>query len=420
MPETGKQPVARTRVLMLITELSMGGAARMVRELSNALRRDMDVVEAVFNHADGVDFPGSQAPISLDVRGGGEPAAKVMNLARRVSRARRLKRDLKIDVSISHLEGAHWVDVLSRGREKVILCMHGSILHNGDVRGAAGWLRSRVIMPLVCNRADRIVTVSRGIADELASLGVDRRRIVAIPNGFDLATIERRAAEPLTAGEERWFDGVPVLIATGRLAAQKNHSALLDVFADLRRRRPCRLLIAGDGPLRSRLLDQAQTLGLVVAQPWTQRPPPAAPDVVFLGVQANPFRFMARADLYLMTSGWEGFPLALCEAMACGTPVVTTDCFTGPREILSDGASAGPARLVVPAYTPSGVLMPLLHEPGTYDQARACWVDLLDSLLDQPERRVALAANARERVKLFSQAAVASRWEQLIRQLVAD
>ncbi|MCW3797515.1 glycosyltransferase [Sphingomonas sp. BN140010] len=411
--------MARTRVLMLITELSMGGAARMVRELSNSLRQDMDVVEAVFNHADGVDFPGSQVPTSLDVGGGGGPVAKVMNLARRVSRTRRLKRLLKIDVSISHLEGAHWVDVLSRDREKVILCMHGSIVHNGDIRGAGGRLRSRVVLPLICRRADRIVTVSRGIADELASLGVDRRRIVAIPNGFDLSSIERRASEALTPEEGKLLDGPPVLIATGRLAAQKNHAALLDVFAALRRRRPCRLLIAGDGPLRSDLLQQAHALGLTVGEPWTGQLQPAEPHVVFLGVQANPFRFITRADLYVMTSGWEGFPLALCEAMACGTPVVTTDCATGPREILSDGASAPPGKLVLPEHTPAGVLMPLLHDPATYRQARACWADLLGDLLDKPEQRAALARGARDRVKAFGQAAIASRWEKLIREVLA-
>jgi len=405
---------------MLIPELQMGGAAKVVRELAASLRERMNVVEVVFNSADGVDFPGATVPLSLEVGGGGGPAAKVMNLARRVNRTRRLKRERGVDVSISHLEGAHWVDVLSRGREKVVLCVHGSTLHNGDFRGARGWLRSRVVTPLIYNQANRIVTVSRGIAAELASLGVDGRKIVTINNGFDLQAIERRASEPLSRLEAQLFAGPPVLITVGRLAREKNYAALLEVFAELRHRRPCRLLIAGDGPLRSDLLAQAGTLGLTVAEPWTGTPPPTNSDLVFLGVQPNPFRFVARATIYVLTSGWEGFPLALCEAMACGTPVVTTDCPTGPREILVSEGALNPSRLSAPEFTSCGVLMPLLHQPASYRQARESWVKLLDALLDKPERRDAMTVGARKRVQAFGRETVTAKWEELIRQVMAD
>jgi len=396
----------------------MGGAAKVGRELAASLRPQAEVVEVVFNVADGVDFPGLP-PVSLDVAGGGGPADKVMNLARRVARTRRLKRTLGIDISISHLEGAHWVDVLSRAREKVILCVHGSTLHNGDIRGARGWLRSRVVMPLIYNRADRIVTVSRGIAAELVSLGVSAHKISTINNGFDLQAIERLAAKPLTDADARLFNGPPVLITAGRLAWEKNQAALLQVFAGLRRRTPSRLLIAGDGPLRSELIAQARALGLTVVEPWTGEEQPGDADVVFLGVQANPFRFISRSALYVMTSGWEGFPLALCEAMACGTTVVATDCPTGPREILLPDDPAPAGKLHAPEYTPSGVLMPLLHHPATFDRACASWVDVLSDLLAGSERRRTLADNARRRVKAFSQPTVTAQWENLIGRLTA-
>lgn len=168
MTDTPTASDARARVLLLVTELKMGGAARVVRDMAEMLGERFAVHEAVFNREDGVDFPGS-APISLDVPGGGSPVAKLRNLARRIQRVRELKRRLSIDVSISHLEGAHWVDVLSTGRAKTITCVHGSILGNQDIRGVSGWLRRRVLAPMVYNRADHVVTVSRDIVPELLS-----------------------------------------------------------------------------------------------------------------------------------------------------------------------------------------------------------------------------------------------------------
>jgi glycosyltransferase involved in cell wall biosynthesis len=408
----------RPRVLMLITELTLGGAAKMVRELASGLLRSFDVREAVFNHADGVDFTGAESPFSLDVQGGGSPVRKLRNLWRRLRAARSLKRRFRPAVSISHLEGAHLVDVLSRQDERIVCCVHGSILHNRDIGGIAGVARRR-LAPLIYNRADVVVAVSRGVERELAGLGVDRRKLRTINNGFDLERIEALASAPLAPAEAALFDDRPVLITAGRLAAQKNIGALLEVFAGLLARRSARLLIAGDGPLRMSLLEQAASLGLGVAEPWSGNAPPGDPDVAFLGAVPNPFRLIARADLYVMTSGWEGFPLSLCEAMACGTPVVATDCHTGPREILEPGGDGLARHLAAVEWKPTGVLMPVLHHAATAAAARLVWVDTLDRLLDDPAGRRAWATAARKRVQDFGQEQIIAQWEVLLQPLVS-
>jgi glycosyltransferase involved in cell wall biosynthesis len=377
------------------------------------------VREAVFNRADGVDFPGGEPPFSLDVGGGGSPVRKLRNLWRRVRAARALKQRFKPAVSISHLEGAHLVDVLSRRRERIVCCVHGSILHNGDIKGLTGMARRR-LAPAIYNRADAVVTVSKGIERELARLGVNPRKLRTINNGFDLQRIEGQASDPLPPEEAALFDGRPVLITAGRLAEQKNIGGLLEVFAGLLARRPARLLIAGDGPLRSSLLKQAADLGLAVADPWRDDPSAAQPDVAFMGARANPFRLIAHADLYVMTSGWEGFPLSLCEAMACGTPVVATDCHTGPREILERTGNGMARQLTTAEWTRNGVLMPVLHHPSTAAAARSVWIDTLDRLLDDPARSHSLATSARERVQDFGRERILAQWEALVRALVPD
>lgn len=410
----------RARLLMLITELQMGGAAKVVRELSIDLAKRYEVHEVVFNVADGVDFAGASPPHSLDVQGGGSILGKLTNLKERISRARRLKRMLGIDVSISHLEGAHWVDVLSRSREKTVLCVHGTILHNPNIGGASGWLRRRVVMPLIYNRADRVVTVSRDLVSELIALGVSAERIRTINNSFDGRVIADGIREPLSEDEEAVFGRGPVLVNVGRLDSPKNQQALLDVFAGLRRRRTLKLLILGDGKLREPLVAQAEALGLSVYRAWSDAPLTPEHDVYFLGIRSNPFKIVAQSDLFLMTSSAEGFPLALCEAMVCGVPVLSTDCRTGPREILAPETATPATPIASAEATRFGMLMPVLHEPSSAAAAQQVWTATILGLLDDAPARARMSKAARKRMQDFSREKIAAQWVELIEELTAS
>jgi glycosyltransferase involved in cell wall biosynthesis len=139
--------------------------------------------------------------------------------------------------------------------------------------------------------------------------------------------LDRLAAEPAA---HPWLAdaSVPVLIGVGRLTRQKDFPTLLRAFARVRRDRAARLLILGEGRDRQALLDQARELGV-------------AGDVGFPGFQTNPYAWLARARVFVLSSAWEGSPNALTEAMALGVPVVSTDCRSGPREVL-DGGRLGP------------------------------------------------------------------------------
>src|SRR5690606_37626457 len=116
----------------------------------------------------------------------------------------------------------------------------------------------------------------------------------------------------------------PVLVAAGRLVPQKNFPLLLAAFAQLRAQRPARLLILGEGRERPRLEAAAHELGI-------------AADVALPGHVDNPYAAYARASLFVLSSDWEGLPTVLIEALACGCPIVATDCPSGPAEILQGG-----------------------------------------------------------------------------------
>lgn len=172
--------------------------------------------------------------------------------------------------------------------------------------------------------ADDIVAVSQGVADDLARIApATRDRIHVAYNPVVSPEIFQLAKEPvdhpwLQAGEP------PVILGVGRLHPQKDFPTLLRAFAQVRQARPARLLILGDGPEREALTELVASMGLTE-------------DVSMPGFVQNPYAYMAKATVFVMSSIYEGLGNVLVEALAVGTPVVSTNCESGPAEILADG-----------------------------------------------------------------------------------
>ncbi|MFQ5845738.1 MAG: glycosyltransferase, partial [Planctomycetota bacterium] len=173
-------------------------------------------------------------------------------------------------------------------------------------------------------RADAVIAVSNGVADDLAqTAGLPRHGITTIYNPVVTAELEEKAHAPL---DHPWFapGSPPVVLGVGRLVSQKDFAVLLKAFARARGARPARLVILGEGPGRESLTALAAKLGV-------------AGDLALPGFVANPFAYMARASVFVLASAWEGLPTVLIEALGCGCPVVSTDCPSGPAEILAGG-----------------------------------------------------------------------------------
>ncbi|PLX84694.1 MAG: glycosyl transferase [Desulfuromonas sp.] len=181
---------------------------------------------------------------------------------------------------------------------------------------------------LLYRQADEIVGISQGVADDLASItGLPPKRFRVITN----PVIDPQTGElALQEVAHRWFapGEPPVVLGVGRLTRQKDFPTLIRAFARLREQRACRLVILGEGADRERLSALTEELGI-------------GQDVDFPGFVANPFAYMSKASLFVLSSAWEGFGNVLAEAMSVGTPVVSTDCPSGPREMLR-GGEVGP------------------------------------------------------------------------------
>ena len=379
----------RRRLTCVIPALVAGGAERVLTTLVHHwATRGWPVTVVTFD--DGREAPfyplharARRVPIDVLAPSRGVVQAVGANL-RRVRRLRAAIHRSRPDVVLSFLDSVNVLTLLAtRGLGvPVVVAERSDPLHYPIGRG---WdVLRRCTYPL----ADRVVAQSDRA---LANLGAAARRNGSvIPNPI---AVPRPAAHPRASstqagatesgGASAGPAGVPTLLAVGRLVPEKGYDLLLDAFAKVASRVPgWRLCIRGEGPERADLEARVRRLGL------EER-------VLLPGRTADPAADMRAAELYVMSSRVEGFPNALGEAMACGLPVVSFDCPSGPRELIRHDVDG----LLVPA--------------GDVDAL----ADALERLMRDPALRARLAARAPEVAERFSLERVAGAWERVFAEV---
>ena len=399
-------------ILLLIPNLDFGGAQRVFHNMSEGLKDDYTIFECVFNKYDGVSYPTSNTLIDLNIPGSSSYILKIYYFILRCIKLRRIKREYKIDVCISHLEGADYVNILSKRNEKTILWVHGSKFYDGEIKGCLGWLQRNIFLPFLYKKADQIVCVSRDIREELIHIfKLNSKKISVITNAFDVDKIYKLSLEEIEENYKPVFNG-KVIITSGRLAIQKNQKALLKVFYLLKEITDCKLVILGDGGLREQLVNEARSLNLKVYSSWEKELVTSDCNVYFMGYKQNPFKYIAHSSLFVLTSGWEGFPMALGEAMVCGIPVLSVDCPTGPKEMLAPSLTYQYIT-TDPVFAPYGILMPLL---GKEEQVYELWATTIAQVLNNENILSEYSKTSRQRIKDFSATSTIVKWKQTINQ----
>jgi glycosyltransferase involved in cell wall biosynthesis len=396
----------KRKVLLVIPDYGIGGAQRVFSDQSKFLSSHFDVSLCTFN-SESVDMYGSVGTkIDLNVKAGKNVFTKAYFFLLRIIRLRKIKSDF--DFCISHLEGADYINILSRRKEKVICCIHGTKFHDGEIKGWLGSLRKNLLMPYLYKRAHVIVTVSSAIRTELIlKLKIPEHKIVTINNGFDIKAIIKKAEEGIPTEIGSLMANHSTICLCSRLAPQKNQQAFIPIFAEVTQSIKCKLIIIGDGELRDELVNQCKSLRLSVFAAWADQKFSPLFDVYFLGNQLNPFSYLSKASLFVLPSAWEGFPLALCEAMCCSVPVIAADCPTGPREILKADDED--------FKSDYGMLLPI---PSTEkNQVFYSWANAILKMLNNKEMSFRYVQNARTRVEDFSMEKMESAWLSTIQSI---
>jgi len=342
------------RIAVLISFSGEGGVERMVLNLVEGFAARGHRVDLLAIRADSAHLgalPDGVTLVDLGVRHSG---LAVVPLARYLRRVRP-------DAMLAAKDRAIRAAVLARRLAGVNTRIVGRLGTNlsAALEGRAGlsrWLRvapMRWIYPAV----EQVVCVSEGVLEDTARLaGLTPGQLSVIRNPVVTPRLATLAAEGV---DHAWAHdaSVPLILGAGRLTEQKDFDTLIRAFAQLRARTAARLVILGDGRLRPKLQARIDALGV-------------GADVAMPGFTPNPYAWMARATLFVLSSAWEGSPNVLTEALALGTPSVATDCPSGPREVLA-GGRFGPLVPVGDAEAMAAAMRDTLAHPLPADVLQA-------------------------------------------------
>jgi glycosyltransferase involved in cell wall biosynthesis len=357
------------KLLVVIHSLKWGGAERVLINLLKGLDRGkFSITLVLYEQIFDFPLPNEVEVEILDIHAGRNILALAIGFVRKISRLSSLIEKIGPDMVFSLLSSTNVTVILAKLVSRIHCGVivsehtHPSINLENEIYGGI----TKKFMRYVYPKADTIIAVSEGIKQDLIkNFNLPDNKIAVIYNPVDLKEVRMRSQETV---DHAWFhDDIPVIVSAGRLTKQKGYPYLIKAFSVVRRSLPCRLMIIGEGE------DKAQLIGMVRALGIDR-------DVEFLGFQKNPFQYMARSSLFVLSSLYEGFGNVIVEAMALGLPVISTDCPSGPAEIIDDKKN--------------GILVAVRDEN---ELAQA----ILNVLTDR-ELRVHLSSEAKRKAEVFA------------------
>lgn len=317
------------KVFLIVPSLIGHGEERMAALAADVLQTKYDVTLIIFTKINQQYFPNCRI-IDLNIPAVKGILRKTINVILRAYKVRKLRCVEMPKACISFGTSASFSNVFSKGYGKTII----------SYRGYAS-VRKGLLFYLSCFLADRIFCISKDLAKHLVYLVPwAKNKTSVIYNRIDIENINRLKNEDCDYSPQR-----PAFVSVGRLEPVKGQNHLLKAFSIVKKVIPsASLTIIGDGSLRNELALMADKLGI-------------SDSVFFLGAKKNPFKYLVNCDICVQSSISEGFLNVLVEALACGVPVISTDCRSGPREILSnednivvDGVTLATYGILVPAF----------------------------------------------------------------------
>lgn len=308
-------------VVFFLPSMCGGGAERAMLNLAIGLQERGLNVDIVLGKAEGPYLNNVPPEIKvIDLK-----ASRVLTSLGGLVRYLKKERPASLISAMAHTNlVAIWAKYLARANTKNIVVVQDTIFSGLPSTMGVKFKIVRLLTKFFYPRADSIVAVSSGVAEDVVKLGsINRRKIKVIYNPMITPELRSKGKSEV---RHKWFAAKdrPVLVSVGRLTAQKDFGTLLKAFKIVLEQCKAYLIILGDGEERSNLKDLIFELGL-------------EGKVDMPGFVDNPYAYIAKADVFILSSAWEGLPGVLIEALALETPVVSTNCSFGPQEILKDG-----------------------------------------------------------------------------------
>lgn len=347
-----------TKIIFVIPNLGKGGAEKVLAVLLENLDRKKVQASCIFYDSSHNKYkvPDDVEVYSLDLKVGGSLKNKLITYIKGILKIINIVNTKKPDMVFSFLNRTNLLMVSARllssnFRNKVKLTISERTTPSVELAGSSHRI-VRFLIKALYPKADKIVAVSQGVRlDLIKNFNVPEEKIKVIYNPLACQKITELSNEDIEGYE--WFhENKPIIINVGSLSDPKSQDILLKAFKLVRDKTESRLVFLGEGEKEEGLKRLSQELGI-------------NNDVAFLGFQDNPFKFISRSSVFVLSSRFEGFPNVLTEAMACGIPVISTRCRSGPDEIITNNVDG----LLVPVGDDVKLADAILRVLGNRDLA---------------------------------------------------
>ncbi len=309
-------------LLIFINSLRSGGAERVVSQLLIHMQDDFDIHLALYSHIIEYEIPSGIKILDLKQSENDGQLAMLLKLPFLSYKISNYCKKHSITSSVAFLNRPCYINALMRScwgyKGRVVMCERTHETNMLKTKSLLTSIITKFLIRFSYNRADLVLANAQAIKDDLqANLHV-KKPIEVIYNPIDIRDLQYKMTLPVNISiPKNTFH----FIAVGNFRLEKNFPLLLDAFA-LIKELNCKLLLIGDGPLYDLLKQKASDLKIIDR-------------LIFCGRDNNPFKYIHKCDSFILSSDVEGFPNVLLEALACGKPVISTDCLSGPREMLA-------------------------------------------------------------------------------------
>lgn len=384
---------------IIISKLNGGGAERSASNISLLLSENYNIHMIVFDGSN-IKYPYKGKMHNLNL----PPSKnKLVTLYKRIQLVRKIKKDNNIVASISFMDGPNLVNVLSRVEDKIYTSVRIRMSSSRPQTGIKG-LIGKSIMKVIGHKSDKVIALSKGVEEDLVkNYHIKSDKVKVIYNPCDGELLLKISNEnKIFSNSEK----APLVTTMGRLNSQKGQWHLIRAFVEVIKSYPnAKLCILGEGELKVKLEELAKELGI-------------SDNVRFMGFIEAPHAFVAKSDVFVFPSLFEGLGNVLLEAMACGVACISADCPSGPREILT-GEFNENINLKMIEYAKYGVLVPVcgknnFNSKTELSAEEKCLAEAIITLLKDEELRKKYENKSIIRCKDFEPIKIKNEWLKVI------